>query len=91
MAHVLRYKQTITDDSPTVSPAASAITEEYTLDGRLVSFDKTTTIAGTYCDMTFATEADCDDYLAEMSAIGEETTSGSRRSDITRFDIEDEE
>lgn len=86
MAHVLRYKQIITEDSPAVSPAASAITEKYEIDGRLVSFNRTTTVAGTYCDMVFETEQDCDDYLAEMADISEGTTSGSRRAEVTRFD-----
>ena len=84
MAHVLRYKETITADSPAVSSEASAINAEYETDGRILGFEKTTTVAGTFCEMTFATEEDCDDYLAEMAAINEENTSGSRRSEVTR-------
>lgn len=84
MAHVLRYKETITADSPSVSPEASAINAAYEADGRIEGFERITTVAGTFCEMTFTTEADCDDYLAEMAAISEDTTSGSRRSEVTR-------
>ena len=87
MAHVMRYKLVDTLDSgDEMSPEASAIYQEYVADGKITDFDKTTGLAGTLCYLRFATSEDCDDYLAAMAEIDEETTSGANRSDHTRYD-----
>ena len=87
MAHVMRYKLVDTLDSgDEMSPEASAIYQEYVADGKITDFDKTTGLAGTLCYLRFATPEDCDDYLAAMAEIDEETTSGANRTDHTRYD-----
>ncbi len=87
MAHVMRYKLVDTLDSgDEMSPEASAIYQEYVADGKITDFDKTTGLAGTLCYLRFATSEDCDDYLAAMAEIDEETTSGANRTDHTRYD-----
>ena len=87
MAHVMRYKLVDTLDSgDEMSPEASAIYQEYVADGKIRDFDKTTGLAGTLCYLRFATSEDCDDYLAAMAEIDEETTSGANRTDHTRYD-----
>lgn len=87
MAHVLRYKLVgALEDGSEISTEARDVYTQYVADGKILDFDKTTGIAGTFCFIRFNTEADCDAYMAEMSAIDEETTSGDTRSDLTRYD-----
>lgn len=87
MAHVLRYKLVGTsEDGSEMSTEASEIYQQYVSDGKILDFDRTTGLAGTLCFIRFATEDDCDAYMAEMASINEETTSGDNRSDLTRYD-----
>ena len=87
MAHVLRYKLVgALEDGSEISTEARDVYTQYVADGKILDFDKTTGIAGTFCFIAFATQNDCDAYMAEMSAIDEETTSGDTRSDLTRYD-----
>lgn len=87
MAHVMRYKLLGTLDSgEEMSPEAQAIFAQYEADGKITDFDTTTGLAGTLCYVRFATEEDCDAYLAAMAEINEETTSGANRTDFTRYD-----
>ena len=87
MAHVMRYKLLGTLDSgEEMSPEAIAIFNQFQADGKITDFDTTSGLAGTLCYLRFATSEDCDDYIAAMAEIDEETTSGANRSDHTRYD-----
>jgi len=87
MAHVLRYKLVgALEDGSEITTEASDIYQQYVADGKILDFDKTTGIAGTFCFIRFATEEDCDAYMAEMATIDEETNSGDTRSDLSRYD-----
>lgn len=87
MPHILRFKNVdVLENGNQCSDAAQAIYDQYETDGKIVELDIVSSLAGEYTKISFATSEDCDAFQDEMEAINEDTTSGSNRSDVTRYD-----
>lgn len=76
------------EDDRVVSDAARQIHESFKAAGKLTDESETMNDDGTYiASFIFTDSATCDEYLAEMAAIDEVTTSGASRTDHSREDI----
>lgn len=87
MPHILRFKNVdVLENGNQCSDAAQAIYDQFEADGKIVELDVISSLGGSYTKIAFSTSEDCDDFQEQMAAIDEEGTSGSNRSNHTRYD-----